>query len=212
MVCPPVVPPLSWLDPPGGPEPPPVERAVPGDAWALAELAAATFPLSCPPEVQPEEIAYHVAHQFHPTRVAGWLTDPLVVVHVGRAETGLAGYSRLSFDPAEVEPAIWPQLTLRPTCQLSKCYVRPEWQGSGLADQLMAAALTAGRQRSARGAWLGVNPANLQARTFYGRHGFRDVGWRHFEVGGRLFTDCLMERALAEPVVVRRPGPAGSGV
>ncbi|MDR1386883.1 MAG: GNAT family N-acetyltransferase [Propionibacteriaceae bacterium] len=199
MVSPPAVSPLSWLQPPGRSAPPRVERAGPDDASALAALAAATFPLACPPETQPDEILYHITHQLNPIRVASWLTDPLVVVHVGRLGQILVGYSRLSFDPAETDPAIWPQLKRRPTCQLSKCYVQPDWQGSGLADQLLAESLAAGRQRGAKGIWLGANPANLRARAFYGRHGFHDIGWRHFEVGGHLFTDCLMERDLAEP-------------
>ncbi|MGO1279357.1 MAG: hypothetical protein ACTMIB_11670, partial [Cellulosimicrobium funkei] len=49
-----------------------VRRATTADAAALADLAALTFPLACPPGTSPDAIAEHVATQLSPDRFRAW--------------------------------------------------------------------------------------------------------------------------------------------
>ena len=52
------------------------------------------------------------------------------------------------------------------------------------------------RDRGAQGMWLGVNQLNARAQAFYTRSGFAVVGTKHFQVGGRLEDDYVLERPL----------------
>ena len=87
-------------------------------------------------------------------------------------------------------------IRIRPTAELSKCYVRAEAHGSGTAAALMAATLDAARERGAAGSWLGVNQENVRALRFYGKNGFEQVGIKRFLVGERYEDDYVLERAL----------------
>ena len=64
------------------------ERA---DAAALAELAAETFPLACPPSTTPEAIAAFIAEHFTVDRLAGHLEDADRVVLVAEEPDGRLG-------------------------------------------------------------------------------------------------------------------------
>ena len=87
-------------------------------------------------------------------------------------------------------------LHLRPTIELSKCYVHPDHHGAGIANALMTASLDAARERGAHGMWLGVNQQNARAQAFYVRSGFAVVGTKHFTVGTRVEDDYVLERPL----------------
>jgi len=87
-------------------------------------------------------------------------------------------------------------LHLRPTVELSKCYVHPDHHGAGIANALMAASLEVARSRGAHGMWLGVNQQNARAQAFYVRSGFAIVGTKHFTVGTRVEDDYVLERPL----------------
>jgi tRNA (guanine37-N1)-methyltransferase len=175
---------------------PPVRPATPDDVPALAALAALTFPLACPPSVQPDDQAAFVAAFLSAERFAAHLADPArrVLVAPGAAG-GLAGYTLLvAGEPYDEDAAA--AIALRPTVELSKCYVHPDRHGSGVAADLMAASLDAGRALDGAGMWLGVNRHNHRAQAFYAKSGFAVVGTKHFRVGGALEDDYVMERPL----------------
>lgn len=165
--------------------------AGPDDADALAELAATTFPLACPDDEPQADIDAHIATELTPARFGERLTDPDHTVLVG-VDGGLHGYVVLvRGEPSDPEVAT----TLRrsPTTELSKCYVRAEHHGTGVAAALVVAAV--GYTRTP-GMWLGVSAVNGRAQAFYRKHGFAAVGHKSFTVGSRTYRDVLMERTL----------------
>ena len=87
-------------------------------------------------------------------------------------------------------------IRLRPSAELSKCYVMPGHHGAGVASRLMAESLETAALAGASGMWLGVNQENARAQRFYGKHGFERVGAKRFLVGDRYEDDWVMERAL----------------
>lgn len=177
-----------------------VRLATPADVPALAELAAATFPLACPPHTTAEAIAAHIAKALNPTVIAGWVADPTCTVVVAPGEDdALGGYALATFGPcADPEAAI--ALATRgivpdPVHEISKIYVRATAQGGGLAGTLMEAAVAGTREAHGEGPiWLGTNAENLRAQAFYRRHGFETVGSRTYVVGGNPESDVVMVR------------------
>lgn len=173
-----------------------IRKATADDAGPLAELAAITFPLACPPESQPEDIAAHLANTLSEANFRDYLADPDVTVLVLDAGGALRGYSLL-LDRATQDPDVVAVLGAGPSTELSKCYVHPEHHGLGAAAELMQASIVAASAAGARGLWLGVNSQNARAIRFYEKSGFRKVGTKSFRLGSTVEHDFVMERSLA---------------
>ncbi|MBO3083465.1 GNAT family N-acetyltransferase [Cellulomonas fengjieae] len=171
-----------------------VRAAEHSDLDALARLAALTFPLACPPGSTPADQQEFIDTVLSVDRFAEYLADPLRDVLVaGDGEP--VGYTMLvAGEPADED--VRAALRLRPTIELSKCYVHPAHHGAGVAHALMDASLDVARARGARGMWLGVNQQNTRAQAFYLRSGFAVVGTKHFTVGTRVEDDYVLERPL----------------
>lgn len=173
-----------------------VRPARPDEAAALADLAAATFALACPPHTSADAIAAFLRDVLAPANFEEFLADPDRLILVAEDAAGaLTGYTMLVFgEPYDADAA--GAIRIRPTAELSKCYVRAEAHGSGTAAALMTATLDAARASGAAGSWLGVNQENVRALRFYGKHGFLQVGIKRFLVGERYEDDYVLERTL----------------
>ena len=180
-----------------------IRQARAADAAALADLAAATFALACPPDVNLVAVAAHVRSVLAVEHFAQHLADPthLILVaedqsaHDDGAAPELAGFTMLVF--AESEDAdVLASTSIRPAVEISKFYLRAGSHGTGLAGELMTAALQAARERGSAGAWLGVYEFNVRAQRFYIKHGFATVGTKFFRFDGQNETDLVLERAL----------------
>ncbi|WP_253182024.1 GNAT family N-acetyltransferase [Cellulosimicrobium cellulans] len=173
-----------------------VRTATSGDAEQLAALAALTFPLACPPGASPEAIAEHVATQLAPERFRAWAASAahalLLVEAPSREGDRAVGYALLVRgvpDDADVADAVGHDEVV----ELSKIYVHPESQGTGVASTLMRAALDAAAVLApGRTVWLGTNGLNARAQAFYRKHGFAVVGDRTYVVGGERHSDVVM--------------------
>ncbi|WP_043436654.1 GNAT family N-acetyltransferase, partial [Arthrobacter sp. I3] len=129
-----------------------LRTATADDAGKLAALAAVTFPLACPPESRPEDIAAHLANTLSEANFRAYLADPAVTVLVIDADGDLRGYSLLVARPAR-DPEVAAVLSELPCTELSKCYVHPEHHGLGAAAELMHASIGAAAAAGARGLW-----------------------------------------------------------
>ncbi|WP_285320426.1 GNAT family N-acetyltransferase [Pseudarthrobacter sp. lyk4-40-TYG-27] len=172
-----------------------IRRATADDAGPLAELAAVTFPLACPPSSSPSDITAHLANTLSEAHFTRYLADPDITILVIDADGPLTGYSLLVDRPA-ADPDVSSALTLVPSVEISKCYVHPDYHGLGAAAELMHASLEAAAATGAAGAWLGVNSQNARAIRFYGKSGFRKVGTKSFRLGSTVEHDFVLERPL----------------
>ena len=219
---------LGWYVPAGsGPVRVRVRDAVAADAPALADLAAATFPLACPPALGSEDIAAFVESHLTAAHFAAYLAEPerylvqvaeTAVVDAGGVAGGgkLVGYTLvvlpLSADEVPAAPEVADAVPGRPAAELSKCYVLPELHGTGVGGALMRSAADAVADRRVDGEpvatlWLGTNKGNRRAQRSYLRHGYTTVGTRTFRVGGALEEDVVMAR----PVPHATPEPDVGG-
>ncbi|BBZ61157.1 GNAT family N-acetyltransferase [Mycolicibacterium monacense] len=173
---------------PVGPQVFPATRA---DLPELADVAARTFPLACPPSVTAENIAAFVAENLSPHRFADYLTDPDRIVLAARDGGRIVGYAMLIRgvpDDEDVQRAVSP----RPAIEVSKMYVLPESHGTGASSALMTEALTLARETGYRCVWLGVNQENRRAQRFYAKHGFAVTGTKTFRLGAGVENDFVM--------------------
>ncbi|WP_070378357.1 GNAT family N-acetyltransferase [Rhodococcus sp. WMMA185] len=165
------------------------------DSEAIADVAAATFPLACPPHATEEDVATFIDDVLSAERFSEYLTDPnrtvLKVTHDG----SIVGYAMLiDGEPADAD--VQEMVSLRPTTEISKLYVLPGSHGTGVASAMMDAIVERATAAGCAGLWLGVNQQNVRAQRFYGKHGFTKVGTRTFVVGTQVHHDYVMQRAL----------------
>ena len=167
-----------------------IRPATPDDAALLAEVAAETFPLACPPHTLPESIAAFIAANLSETSFDGYLSDPQRALFVAEVDGAAAGYTMVVFgEPGD--PDVAAAVSARPTAELSKVYVREGFHGGGLAAQLVEASVGAARDRGAVSVWLGVNQENARANRFYEKQGFALASTKRFLVGERYEDDFV---------------------
>jgi GNAT superfamily N-acetyltransferase len=172
-----------------------IRPAVAEDAAALAAVAAATFPLACPPHTSDDAKADFIAKNLTESSFDGYLADPERALFLAELDGEAAGYTMLVFGEPH-DPDVAAAITIRPTVELSKVYVLPAHHGAGVSSGLMDVSLAEGRTRGAAGIWLGVNEENARANRFYEKSGFVHVGAKRFLVGDRWEDDFVRERAL----------------
>jgi diamine N-acetyltransferase len=172
-----------------------VRPAVAADAASLAAVAAATFPLACPPHTTEEAKADFIATHLAEANFDAYLADPDRDLFVAEVDGRPVGYTMLvAGEPHDADVAA--AITTRPTIELSKVYVLADAHGAGVARELMAASVAAARARDAAGVWLGVNQENGRANRFYEKSGFALVGTKRFLVGDRYEDDYVRELVL----------------
>lgn len=168
-----------------------VDRAGLWDAEALSDVAAATFPLACPPHATPDDIEIFITEVLSGERFGEYLTDPTRIVLKAVADGDIVGYAMLHYDdPAD--PEVANAVDLRPVAEISKMYVLPGHHGAGISKALMNASLERAREDAVAGVWLGVNQHNERAQRFYLKHGFERVGTKTFTVGTQQHHDFVM--------------------
>lgn len=161
------------------------------DLVELAAVAAATFPLACPPGVTEDNVAAFIAANLSAQAFAGYLHDPDRTVLIARDEERILGYAMLIRgvpDDDDVQRAV----ALRPATELSKMYTLPDAHGTGVAAALMTESLRHSTAAGAAGVWLGVNQENVRAQRFYGKFGFRVTGTKTFRLGESVENDYVM--------------------
>jgi GNAT superfamily N-acetyltransferase len=172
-----------------------IRRADPRDAGALHEVAAATFPLACPPHTTRAAIDEFIADHLSETSFDGYLADPQRALFLALEDETAIGYTMVIFaDPTDAD--VVASITIRPTAELSKVYVREGHHGAGIAGRLVELSIAAAAERGAAGIWLGVNQENARANRFYEKQGFALVGTKRFLVGGQYEDDFVRERPI----------------
>ena len=176
-----------------------VTPAADADAAALAAVAAATFPLACPPSAAAEDVAAFIATHLSVQCFGDYLTDPDRIVLSASDSDGdshrIVGYTML-IRGVGTDPDIGRAVRQRPAVEVSKMYVLPSHHSTGAASALMRAAIDWARADGAAAAWLGVNENNARAQRFYRKHGFEVAGSRTFRLGGGTESDFVMARSL----------------
>ena len=172
-----------------------IRTATTHDAGKLAELAAVTFPLACPPGSSLADIQAHLEKTLSEANFEDYLADANITILVLDDDGQLNGYTMLIAKPA-TDPDVASVLSALPSTELSKCYVHPDHHGKGAASRLIQASLANAADKGAAGVWLGVNSENAKAIRFYEKSGFQRVGTKSFKLGDTVEHDFVMEHAL----------------
>jgi ribosomal protein S18 acetylase RimI-like enzyme len=165
-------------------------RASVADAAALAAFAARSFTQTYAAHNTPEDMRQYLAFAYGSEQQTREIVDPAMITVLASSGSEIVGYAQLRRKAA---PACVPQDA---PVEIYRFYVDAAAHGTGVAQQLMAAAVSAARDLDGRHLWLGVWERNGRARAFYEKSGFADVGTQFFELGSDRQTD----RVLVKPI------------
>ncbi len=166
-------------------------RCGPGDEAALALVGQATFLETFAGVLGGNEIVDHCAKAHTIELYRAWLADPLHAAWLVETNPGNAPVGYMVIAP--------PQLPLPDTAgdlELKRIYLLGRFQGGGIGKRLIAAAIAHSATARARRLLLGVYAHNHSAIGFYERAGFRKLGSRRFNVGGKDYDDDIMGMPL----------------
>jgi GNAT superfamily N-acetyltransferase len=168
----------------------------------VAAIAAATFPLACPPHSRPQDIEGFIAANLTPAEFEAHIAHPDSEVFVVRSapDGPIIGYSLVHHRPP-ADPGVAAVVT-EPSSEISKVYVAPGHHAhrTGVAASasraLMAAAIDSARAHGSTVAWLGCNEENARALRFYEKSGFIRAGTKTFDLNGTIEHDYVLVRPV----------------
>lgn len=161
------------------------------DAAEVAAVAAAAFPMACPPSADPADIEATIAASLSPQCFADYLADPERAILIATDDDRIIGYAMLIRGIGD-DPDIAASVPQRPAVELSKMYVLASHHRSGASARLMQSGIQWAADSGAAAIWLGVNRNNERAQRFYRKHGFGVTGTRRFLLGGSYEDDFVM--------------------
>ena len=164
---------------------PTIREAGAGDAARLSLVANATFLETFAGMIDGDALVAHCEIRHAPDYIAG-LLDGGVRGWLAELDGAPVGYALLT------EPEL--DAAAPGDIELKKIYVLSRFYGSGLARRLFDAALAA--SEGCKRMLLGVKVDNLRAVAFYHKQGFKQIGTRQFEVGGKYYDDIVFARAI----------------
>lgn len=176
-----------------------IRRGVAADAPMLAAAGARMFIETFGDDNTPDDMAAYVGHAYGAEQQRAELALPDGAFLIAEIEGSPAGYTYLRqapppahiTDPAPGQPGL--------AIEIARFYVDARWQGKGIAQALMGAALDEAAHRGATTVWLGVWERNARAIRFYTKRGFHDIGVQPFKLGSDLQHDRVMARAIGAP-------------
>lgn len=186
--------------PPDTPPTPDVtlRRCTPGDEAALSLVGQATFLETFAGILGGADILGHCAHAHASTLYGQWLADPDYALWLVEAAPGDAPVGYMVLAPSHLPLAD----TGPGDLELKRIYLSSRFRAGGVGRRLLALATEHARQRQATRLLLGVYAHNHAAQAFYARAGFRKLGDRKFNVGGRDYDDNILGLDLVrEPAV-----------
>ena len=80
--------------------------------------------------------------------------------------------------------------------ELKRIYLFSRFHGTGLGAALLDECVQQAQHSGAARLLLGVYAENLRAIGFYKKHGFTEIGDRHFQVGHKTYYDAVLAKLL----------------
>jgi len=163
------------------------------DDLALSLVGQATFLETFAGVLGGADILAHCASAHSADHYRTWLATPSYALWLVEAQPGDAPVGYMVVAPAQLP---LPDAT-SDDLELKRIYLLNKFRGGGIGRRLLEVATKHTRASVARRLLLGVYAHNDSAIAFYERVGFRSLGSRKFNVGGKDYDDIIMRLSLA---------------
>jgi ribosomal protein S18 acetylase RimI-like enzyme len=162
------------------------------DAETITAIARQTFYDTFTGTCTEEDMQSFLEDYFNLKQIQAELNDENDFYYLTQAEGRAVGYLRFMEDYSS-----FPYMEQWKSLELKRIYVIKEFQGRGVAQQLMDCILQYAKENNYQVVWLGVWEYNLRAQKFYEKYGFENSGYTHdFPIGNTPQTDCWFWKFL----------------
>jgi ribosomal protein S18 acetylase RimI-like enzyme len=166
-----------------------IRRAVQSDVKELVAFAANSFTATFGHLYPEKDLSDFIASSYTEAIFSKWLLsnsddtsdkEALMWIAVNTSSSTVLGYI-LAGVPCSLPHE---DVDVLQDGEIMKCYVDKSQFGTGLADRLLAEAISWLRSdQKTKNIWLGCYSENFRAQKFYTRHGFEKVGEYNYIVG-----------------------------
>ncbi|MCW3089623.1 MAG: acetyltransferase [Ferruginibacter sp.] len=169
-----------------------IRRATLADAETLSAISKQTFYDTFTGTCSPEDMALFLEAYFNLKQVKRELKNPSDFYYLAEQGGKAIGYLRLMEDYSNL-----PLMKKWKSLELKRIYVLKEFQGKGVAQQLMDYTMQYAKDNDYEVVWLGVWEHNGRAQKFYEKYGFEYSGHTHdFPIGNTPQTDRWLWKFL----------------
>lgn len=175
-----------------------IRAARPDEAERISELASLTFPMAPPDFIPEEDVQAFISDGLNPQVFEEYLADPNARCFLAVSEGQLLAYTLIFLrSPKEMPRGNGKYPLDDHAAYLSKCYVREEAHGTGIAGAILEHTIRSAREEGASQIVLGTHIYNERAQRFYRKHGFKKAGRRRFRLSANTeATDVVMIRPM----------------
>jgi len=167
-------------------------RATLADAEAIMEVARQTFYDTFTGTCTEDDMQSFLEDYFNLEQIQAELQNENDFYYLTLEEGRAVGYMRFMEDYES-----FPKMEQWKSLELKRIYVLKEFQGTGVAQQLMDCILQYAKENNYQVICLGVWEYNMRAQNFYYKYGFENSGYTHdFPVGSTPQTDCWFWKFL----------------
>ncbi|MGF1559079.1 MAG: GNAT family N-acetyltransferase [Flavobacteriaceae bacterium] len=168
-----------------------LQKCTPTDLNDLVQVSRETFVDAFEKDNDPEDFQNYIDFAFDKQKLQDELDNPDAAFYFGLIGDQVIGYIKLNQNDAQTD------IRAHEAIELERIYVKKEFQGRKIGEQLLKEALEIASKACKTYIWLGVWEKNTNAIRFYERHGFSKFGTHPYFIGNDEQTDWLMHYDLS---------------
>ncbi len=156
----------------------------------LQKISRDTFYETFVTSTSEENMRLYLENNFSKEQLTNELENSNSEFYFAILENEVIGYLKLNFSEAQTE------LNDINTLEVERIYVRNNYHGKGVGQQLLDYAIQVAKQKNMQTVWLGVWENNQRAINFYKKNGFVTFDKHVFMLGEEAQTDYMMRLDL----------------
>jgi ribosomal protein S18 acetylase RimI-like enzyme len=167
-----------------------IRLAVITDAHNLAEIATKTFRDTFLKYNNKEDIDLYCAEKYSEKIQENEILDVNKTTVICEVDKKIIGYAQINWN------VLLDKINIEKQAEIQRFYITEEWQGKGIAQELMQFLLHEITARNIKSAWLGVWEKNSRAITFYKKFGFDEISEHVFILGSDKQRDIILNKLI----------------
>jgi diamine N-acetyltransferase len=167
-----------------------IQKATISNIDELQKISRDTFYETFVTSTSEENMRLYLENNFSKEQLTNELENSNSEFYFAILENEVIGYLKINFSAAQTE------LNDNSALEVERVYVRNNYHGKGIGQQLLDYAIQIAEQKNMQTVWLGVWENNQRAINFYKKNGFVTFDKHVFILGEEAQTDYMMRLDL----------------
>lgn len=167
-----------------------IEKVSSSNIDDLQKISRDTFYETFVTSTSEENMQHYLENNFSKEKHIKELENSYSEFYFALLENEVIGYLKINFSSAQTE------LNDDNALEVERVYVRNNYHGKGVGQQLLDYAIQLAKQKNMQAVWLGAWENNHRAINFYKKNGFVTFDTHVFMLGEEAQTDYMMRLDL----------------